>query len=49
MAGLWTLSLGMSIAKHGQPRDPENAWITLTAIILSATILYFGNFWSNIL
>jgi len=42
------LSLGINIAKHGQPRKPgtENAWHTLVGAAISLTIMYYGGFFA---
>jgi hypothetical protein len=40
---LWSLGLGMAIAKHGQPRrENYNAWITLLAILIEVGILWWA-------
>lgn len=43
------LSLGISLAKHGQPRPEESAkynfWSELFESIVVILILYWGGFW----
>jgi|WetSurMetagenome_2_1015567.scaffolds.fasta_scaffold37656_9 hypothetical protein len=43
--GLLILSLGISLAKHGEPKNgKENFFITLLGVALQITLLYFGGF-----
>lgn len=39
---LSTLSLGMSIATHGEERKPENAWATIIAYGVTMVLLYYA-------
>lgn len=41
-----SLSLGLSISKHGQPRDPHNIFMDLIGLALSYTILICGGFFA---
>lgn len=42
------LSLGYSIAKHGEPKTGQNNCITdLIATIIIFSLLYWGGFFSN--
>lgn len=44
---LMTLGLGMNIAAHKKERTPTNAWTSFVAVIIWATILYWGGFFDN--
>ena len=39
---LSTLSLGVSLATHGQERGPESFWRTLISYCLTMWLLYLG-------
>lgn len=41
---LATAGVVLAMVKHGEPRDPFNAWITLIATGLSGALLYWGGF-----
>lgn len=42
---LLAISLGMSMADHGKPKEGnENAWTALLGTIITVTLLYFGGF-----
>ena len=44
---LVAMSLGLTMAKHGQPRtDNHNAWTSLLALAIVMPLLYFGGFFS---
>jgi LPXTG-motif cell wall-anchored protein len=44
---LWSLNLGLMINDHGKPKTGnQNAWVTVVAIIVTGTILYFGGFFN---
>lgn len=45
LAVLMVLELGISMGKHGQPRDPYSFWTSLFGAAIVATLLYFGGFW----
>ena len=44
---LTAISLGMNIAKHGEPRDDHNGWSSFIAFIIIHGILYWGGFYNN--
>ncbi len=39
--------LGLSWAKHGEPRSPENGFTTAIASVIALSLLYFGGFFSQ--
>ena len=41
---LLLLSLGLVLAKHGEPREPYNIWVTLFGTALTLALLYWGGF-----
>lgn len=41
---LTCLGLGLSLAKHGQSREPENFWHTLISSSLITALLVWGGF-----
>lgn len=46
LIALWTLSFGLTWAKHGEPKEGNtNAWVTLISIGVSGSILWWGGFW----
>ena len=48
MICLWTLALGIDLETHGKPKTGnDNAMTTILGIIINATILYYGGFWTN--
>jgi hypothetical protein len=39
------LSNGISLAKHGEPReDNYSFWVTLTSTVITLSLLYWGGF-----
>ena len=42
---LYSLSLGISMSKHGKPREPYNFWTSFLAVIIEVAILWWGGFW----
>jgi hypothetical protein len=42
--GLVLFSLGVVVAKHGQPARPHNAFSTMISIGLGMWLLYMGGF-----
>jgi LPXTG-motif cell wall-anchored protein len=45
---LYCLSLGVNLAKHGQPKTgKESFWTGLIAIIIVVTLLIWGGFFSK--
>ena len=49
LLGMFTLSLGISIANHGKPRSNESAVSTLIAIAIWLVILYWGGFFNPLI
>lgn len=46
LTALYLLSLGMHLAKHGEPRtDKYNFWAALISMGIELTLLYFGGFY----
>jgi len=45
LIALYSLSLGISMAKHGKPREPYNFWTSFLAVIIEVAILWWGGFW----
>ena len=43
---LAAISWGTAAAKHGEPQDDYNIWITTAGIGLGAAVLYWGGFFS---
>lgn len=43
---LLTLGLGVSLAKHGEPRDPHSFWTTLISSAILAGLLHWGGFFA---
>lgn len=41
---LITLSLGMTMAKHGEPRENHNFWHSLIATVIGLWLLIAGGF-----
>jgi len=41
---LTVFGLGITLAKHGEPRDPYNFWGTLLSTAMLLGILYWGGF-----
>jgi hypothetical protein len=42
---LWAVSLGINVAQHGEPKKGnENAWITVMAMLVTGSILWWGGF-----
>lgn len=47
MLAIFFMSLGISIAKHGEPRRGyHNFWIEFIAWAIQLSLLYFGGFFS---
>jgi hypothetical protein len=44
LVALLILGLGVSIAKHGQPRENYHGGITFLATIIEFVLLYWGGF-----
>jgi hypothetical protein len=43
---LCLLSMGITIEKHGKPREGnENAWFSFISLIIQFVILWWGGFW----
>ena len=42
---LMAVAASMSLAKHGQPREPHSFWGMLASIGIWAGLLYAGRFW----
>ena len=43
---LWALSLGLTLAKHGEPRGgKESVWTALVGVAIMAALLWWGGFW----
>lgn len=48
LIALFSVSLGMSAAKHGEPKTgKENAWASLVAMAIQVALLYWGGFLTN--
>ena len=45
MICIQAVGLGVAIARHGQARTAENAWIMLLAVCISTALLWWGGFW----
>jgi len=43
---LLTLSLGLKIGKHNEPRENHNAWYGLISYILMIFLLWWGGFFN---
>jgi hypothetical protein len=46
---LTVLSLGISIAKHGEPRTPHNCLVEIIGITISLSLLYWGGFFDGLI
>ena len=46
MAVILILGLGLAMGRHGQPRSPENFWVSLAAVAINWGLLYAGGFWA---
>lgn len=44
--GLIAVGLGVTLARHGQPREPHNFWASSIAASLALGLLYWGGFFS---
>jgi len=45
---LWSASVGLSLAKHGEPKDSNySVWVTLIAVGIEFWILHAGGFFNN--
>jgi LPXTG-motif cell wall-anchored protein len=43
---LWALSVGISAAKHDQPKTgKESVWIALAGVVVMIGITWWGGFW----
>lgn len=49
LLGLFMLSLGTSIANHGNPRSDENAITTLISIAIWLVLLHWGGFFNPLI
>lgn len=49
MISLGFLSLGMNMAKHGQPGRDYDAWTTMIAMGITWSILWWGGFFDTLL
>lgn len=46
LTALYLLSLGMHLAKHGEPKTGKYSfWMALVASAIELTLLYFGGFY----
>lgn len=46
LTALYVMSIGMHLAKHGEPRDGKyNFWTALIGAAIEFTLLYFGGFY----
>lgn len=41
---IWALGLLSSAHDHGKPRNPTSFWVTLIAVVIEFTLLYWGGF-----
>ena len=46
LIALFALGLGISLAQHGKPRKPMNAWDSVIGTAATVAILWWGGFWS---
>lgn len=46
---LTALDLGLTLAQHGQPREPHNFWASLLIAASALIILYLGGFFDEML
>ena len=44
-----TLSLGFSIAKHGEKRAPYNGWMALLSYMIWVLLLYYLGVFNNLI
>lgn len=46
VVGLYLLSLGSEMAKHGEPKEAgkHNAWSTLIILLIMTSLLWWGGF-----
>lgn len=44
---LMTISLGMNLSSHGEPRKPQNGWHSFISYVLVMGLLYWGGFFDN--
>jgi len=44
LVGLYTLALGMTIADHGKPQKPNNAYGAIIGYIIIMVLLFLGGF-----
>jgi len=47
LIALYSLSLGISMAQHGKPRENYNAWTSLFAAAIEIGILWWGGFFNG--
>lgn len=45
MALYLALTVAASVAMHGKPRAPYNAWYTIASAAIFAAMLWWGGFW----
>ncbi len=46
IVGLSCISLGITIAKHGEPQGNHSIWTTAIASVGTYALLYYGGFFS---
>lgn len=44
--GIMAMSLGISLAKHGVPRENHSVWVALVSLAITSGLLAWGGFWT---
>lgn len=44
LISMYALGLGVTIARHGKPREPHDAWVALFGLVVQFLLLWWGGF-----
>ena len=49
MICLMSVSIGVGLAKHGQPREPHNLMVDAVSAAITFPLLWWGGYWDVLL